>query len=91
MSSTGKTIPLRRQEVAARPAIPLIALGLSLSIFVAVSFLLYPVIDWARPEMIGAGAVWAFLSGWYVALAFGSLYNYFAARALSPGQEHLKA
>ena len=31
--------------------------------------------------MIGAGTVWAFLSGWYVALAFGSLYNYFAARA----------
>ena len=42
---------------------------------------LYPDVDWARPEMIGAGAVWAFLSGWYVALAFGSLFNFFAARA----------
>ena len=30
--------------------------------------------------MIGARAVWAFLSGWYVALAFGSLNNYFAVR-----------
>ena len=100
MSSIGKTIPLRRPEAGARPAIRLVPLGLSLSIFFAISFLLcavadvipwlqdfhflkafYPDIDWARPEMIGAGAVWAFLSGWYVALAFGSLYNYFAARA----------
>ena len=100
--STIDKYPLGRQDVGARPAIPLIALGLSLSIFFAVSFLLcavadvipwlqdfhflkalYPDVDWARPEMIGAGAVWAFLSGWYVALAFGSLYNFFAARGRS--------
>jgi hypothetical protein len=83
-----------------RPGIPLVPLGLSLSIFFAVSFLLcavadvipwlqdfhflkalYPDIDWARPEMIAVGVVWAFLSGWYVALGFGSLYNFFLARA----------
>jgi uncharacterized sodium:solute symporter family permease YidK len=83
-----------------RPSIPLVPLGLSLSIFLAISFLLcavadvipwfqdfhllkvlYPDIDWARPEMIGLGVIWAFLSGWYVALGFGSLYNYFTARA----------
>ena len=100
MSSIDKSIPLGRAHLVAGPAIRLVPLGLSLSIFFAVSFLLcavadvipwlqdfhflkalYPDVDWARPEMIAAGAVWAFLSGWYVALAFGSLYNYFAARA----------
>lgn len=100
MSSIDKSIPLGRPHVGAGPAIRLVPLGLSLSIFFAVSFLLcavadvipwlqdfhllkalYPDVDWARPEMIGAGAVWAFLSGWYVALAFGSLFNFFAARA----------
>ena len=42
---------------------------------------LYPYVDWANPTMIAVGAIWAFLSGWYVALVFGSLYNFFAGRA----------
>lgn len=80
-------------------AIPLGVLGLSLSIFLAVSFLLcvageyipivrdfhllkalYPALDMAQPQTIAIGAVWAFLVGWYVALVFGSLYNFFTAR-----------
>jgi uncharacterized sodium:solute symporter family permease YidK len=82
-----------------RPAIALIPFGLSLSIFLAIAFLLcsvaeilpwlqdfhflkalYPDIDWTRPEMVVAGVVWAFLTGWFIALGFGSLYNFFSAR-----------
>jgi uncharacterized sodium:solute symporter family permease YidK len=99
MSSTVEHIPVAHPETNPRPAIPLVRLGLSLSIFLAISFLLctvadvipwlqdfhflkalYPDVDWTNPAMIGAGVVWAFLSGWYVALGFGSLYNFFAAR-----------
>ena len=98
MSSTIDRIPAGRVHTKAPPAIAIVPLGLSLSIFLAVSFLLctvadvipwlqdfhflkalYPDIDWASPVMMVAGTVWAFLSGWYVAVLFGSLYNFFAA------------
>jgi hypothetical protein len=97
MSSTVDSAP--RGGAKAGPAIPVVPLGLSLSVFLAISFLLcaigdlvpwvqgfhllnalYPNVDWTRPAMIAAGTVWAFLFGWYVALVFGSLYNFFAAR-----------
>lgn len=101
MSSTLDRARATPSHLDARPGmIPLVSLGLSLSIFFAVSFALcavadvipwlqdfhflkalYPDIDWGRPEMIAVGVVWAFLSGWYVALVFGSLYNFFAARS----------
>ena len=103
MSSTIEHMHVDRPHEIVRPVIALIPLGLSLSTFLAVSFLLcavadvipwlqdfhllkalYPDIDWARPEMIGVGVVWAFLTGWYVALGFGSLYNFFSARARKP-------
>jgi len=96
MSSTVDRVPV----APARPAVAIVPLGFSLSIFLAVSFVLcavadvipwlqdfhflkalYPDVDWARPEMIGAGAAWAFLTGWYIAVFFGSLYNFFAGRA----------
>lgn len=38
---------------------------------------LYPNIDWTRPELLIAGVVWAFATGWFVALGFGTLYNLF--------------
>ena len=47
---------------------------------------LYPDIDWASPQMIVVGTVWAFLSGWYIAVVFGSLYNFFSARARPAGR-----
>ena len=100
MSSTFDRVRAAPSHLDVRPGIPLVPLGLSLSIFLAVSFALcavadvipwlqdfhflkalYPDIDWARPEMIAVGVVWAFLSGWYVALGFGSLYNFFVARS----------
>jgi len=100
MSSTSDRGQSERTHAKAPPAIALVPLGLSLSIFLAISFLLcavgelipglqnfhflralYPDTDWTRPEMIGAGAVWAFLVGWYVALGVGSLYNFISPRA----------
>jgi hypothetical protein len=96
MSSTVDRVPVAH----ARPAIAIVPLGFSLSIFLAVSFVLcavgdvipwlqdfhflkalYPDVDWTRPEMIGAGAIWAFLTGWYIAVFLGSLYNFFVGRA----------
>ena len=80
-------------------AVGIVPLGLSLSIFLAVTFLLcavggfipglaglhflsalYPSLDWSDPVLIGAGAVWAFACGWYVALVWGNLHNFFAGR-----------
>jgi len=98
MSSTADRVPHAHTKAPA--AIALVPFGLSLSIFLAISFLfcaaadlipwlqdfhflkaLYPDIDWASPAMIGTGTLWAFLSGWYIAVVFGSLYNFFAARS----------
>lgn len=82
-----------------RHGIRLVPFGLSLSIFLAVTFalcaigelipglqsihilsVLYPNVDWTQPGLLLAGVVWAFVTGWYVALAFGSLYNLFNGR-----------
>ena len=43
---------------------------------------LYPGLDWTQPGLLLGGVVWAFVTGWYVALAFGSLYNLFNGRRL---------
>jgi len=82
-----------------RHAIRLVPFGLSLSIFLAITFalcaigelipglesihllsVLYPGIDWTQPALLLAGVVWAFVTGWYVALVFGWLYNLFNGR-----------
>ncbi|MDP1630231.1 MAG: hypothetical protein Q8L66_02290 [Caulobacter sp.] len=79
-----------------RHTIRLIPFGLSLSIFLAITFalcaigelipglegihflsVLSPDIDWTQPRLLLAGVAWAFMTGWYVALVFGSLYNLF--------------
>ena len=99
MSSTVDRAPGGHAHANTPPAIAIVPLGLSLSIFLAISFLLctvadlipwlqdvhilkalYPDIDSQNPVMMVAGTVWAFLSGWYIAVVFGSLYNFFAAR-----------
>lgn len=100
MSSTADRVPGGRAHAKSPPAVAIVPLGFSLSIFLAISFLfctvadripwlqdfhflkaLYPDIDWANPAMILAGTVWAFLSGWYIAVVSGSLYNFFSARS----------
>lgn len=80
-------------------AIAIVQLGLALSSFLAITFVLcalgeripglqkfhflsalYPGIDWlsATPLLLGVGGAVAF--GWYVAVLFGLLYNFFGAR-----------
>jgi hypothetical protein len=82
------------------PRLPVLALGLSLSIFLAITFalcvgfdLLFPGHDmyqtWLR---LLPGFVWltwpsfllglaeSFGYGWFIALVFGPLFNFFAAR-----------
>lgn len=79
--------------------IRLVPFGLSLSIFLAITFalcaigelipglqsihllsVLYPGLDWTQPALLLGGVVWAFVTGWYVALVFGWLYNLFNGR-----------
>lgn len=85
----------------ARPArLPVAALGMSLGLFLAITFvacvgfdLLFPAQAMAKVWMpLLPGFVWlswssfllglleSFAYGWYVALIFGPLFNYFAAR-----------
>jgi hypothetical protein len=93
-------IETRRAEIA--PAIiPVIAFGLSLSIFLAISYvlcilfyLLFPAsaerhvvfslfLPWLEiltwPGFL-LGLVASVACGWYVALVFGPLYNFFASQ-----------
>lgn len=93
-----------RQGIAPRvhsPHIPVLALGMSVSVFLVVSYvlcvigyLLFPglpidhaalaiflpgfkLLSWSTFLL---GLVESFAYGWYIALIFGPLYNFFAAR-----------
>ncbi len=81
--------------------IPVVALGLSLGLFLAVTFVLCVLFDLWFPGMamyetwlrllpgftwfswpsFFLGLVESFAYGWYVALVFAPLYNFFAARS----------
>jgi hypothetical protein len=86
--------------------IPIVALGMSLGTFLALTFILCVLFDLWLPEQ-AMNAVWApllpgfswiswpsfflglveaFAYGWYVALVFGPLYNFFAARPGNAGR-----
>lgn len=80
--------------------IPVIAFGMSLGLFLAITFVLCVAFDLIFPRMamyetwlrLLPGFTWlswrsfllglveSFAYGWYVALVFGPLFNYFAAR-----------
>ena len=86
--------------VQAVPRIPVIALGMSLGLFLAVTFILcvgfdllfpdhamyeswlrlLPGVTWLSWSSFFLGLAESFGYGWYVALIFGPLYNFFAAR-----------
>ena len=89
--------PLEARSV---PRIPVMALGMSLGVFLVVTYVLCVLFDlwfptqamhpvWA-PLLSGftwltwpsffLGLVEAFAYGWYVALVFGPIYNFFAAK-----------
>jgi len=93
--------------IADVPRIPVVALGMSLGLFLAFTFavcvgfdLLFPQMAmyraWIRflpgftwltwPSFL-LGLVETFAYGWYVALVFGPLYNFFAARGSEERQQ----
>ncbi len=102
VSDTGHVRAELQAPAGARRRIPVLALGMSLSSFLVISYvlcvvgyLLFPslpiehaalsiflpgfkLLSW--PSFF-LGLVESFGWGWYVALVFGPLYNYFAARA----------
>lgn len=89
--------PLPGQAV---PKIPVVALGMSLGLFLAVTFILcvgfdllfpdramyeswlrlLPGFSWLSWPSFFLGLAESFGYGWYIALVFGPLYNFFAAR-----------
>ena len=89
--------PLPGQAV---PRIPVIALGMSLGLFLAVTFILcvgfgllfpdramyeswlrlLPGFTWLSWPSFFLGLAESFGYGWYVALVFGPLYNFFVTR-----------
>lgn len=82
------------------PRVPVLALGMSLGTFLAVTYVLCVLFDlwfpaqamnpawapllpgftWISWSSFGLGLIEAFAYGWYVALVFGPLYNFFAGR-----------
>jgi hypothetical protein len=86
--------------VQAAPRIPVFALGMSLGLFLALTFILcvgfdllfpdqamyeswlrfLPGFTWLSWPSFFLGLVESFGYGWYVALVFGPLYNFFAPR-----------
>lgn len=93
---SGTPLPL-----PATPRVPVIALGMSLGLFLSVTFVLcvgfdllfpgqamyeswlrlLPGFTWLSWPSFLLGLVESFAYGWYVALVFGPLYNFFAARS----------
>lgn len=85
----------------AAPRVPVIALGISLSLFLAITFTLcvgfdllfpghamyeswlrlLPGFTWLSWPSFLLGLAESFAYGWYMALIFGPLYNFFAARS----------
>lgn len=79
--------------------IPLATLGLSLSAFLAISFIgclllgllvpeggmhrpwlqFFPGFEWLTPWSVVLGLIWTQIYAWWIALAFGSLFNFFAS------------
>lgn len=88
-------------RAAGAPLIPVVALGMSLSLFLVISYLLCILLYLLFPQLVinhaalklflpyfelltlpsfFLGLIESFGYGWYVALIFAPLYNFFAAR-----------
>ena len=87
-------------EARSIPRIPVVALGMSLGVFLIVTYVLCVLFDlwfpiqamhpvwapllpgftWLTWPSFFLGLIEAFAYGWYVALVFGPLYNFFAAK-----------
>ena len=91
-----------RLPVSARPRVPVLALGMSLGLFLAITYVLCALFDlwfpgqamyqtwlrllpgftWLTWSSFFLGLIESFAYGWYVALVFGPLYNFFAGLRL---------
>ncbi len=89
--------PLKARSI---PRIPVLALGMSLGVFLVVTYVLCVLFDlwfptqamhpvwapllpgftWLTWPSFFLGLIEAFAYGWYVALVFGPLYNFFAGK-----------
>ncbi len=87
-------------KVRSIPRIPVLALGMSLGVFLVVTYVLCVLFDlwfptqamhpvwapllpgftWLTWPSFFLGLIEAFAYGWYVALVFGPLYNFFAGK-----------
>ncbi len=87
-------------ETRSIPRIPVVVLGMSLGVFLVVTYvlcvlfdlwlptqamhpvwtLLLPGFSWLTWPSFFLGLIEVFAYGWYVALVFGPLYNFFAAK-----------
>ncbi|MCB1519126.1 MAG: hypothetical protein KDJ37_00965 [Hyphomicrobiaceae bacterium] len=94
-----------RLPVSDVPRIPVFAFGMSLGLFLALTYVLcvgfdllfpgmamyeswlrfLPGVTWLTWPSFLLGLVESFAYGWYVALVFGPLYNFFAARSTREG------
>lgn len=98
---SGNSLPIR-----ATPRIPVFAFGMSLGLFLAVTFSLcvgfdllfpgqamyeswlrlLPGFTWLSWPSFFLGLAESFAYGWYVALVFGPLFNFFAMRGSRAGE-----
>ena len=105
MAETAHNFAARRPGVPipraiARPRLPVVVFGLSLGLFLAISYVLcigydllfpgqamyqswlrlLPGFTWLTWQSFLLGLIESFVYGWYVALIFCPLFNFFAAR-----------
>lgn len=101
MVETGKAAgPRRAGTIGPAPRIPVLAFGMGLSTFLAVTFALcvgfdllfpghamyetwlklLPGFTWLTWPSFFLGLVESFAYGWYIAIVFGPLFNFFAKR-----------
>ena len=89
-----------RMGEAAPSRLPVFALGMSVSSFFSISYLLcvlfhvlfpspeinqmwiaiFPGFTWLTWQSFFLGLIESFVLGWYIAVVFGPLYNFFVAR-----------
>lgn len=106
MAENGVNLPSsedwwRRVRVRVTSPLSIFNLGMSLGLFLAITFIMCVLFDLVFPEWamhqtwerllpgftwltwpsFFLGLVWSFGYGWYVALIFGPLYNFFSTRA----------
>lgn len=99
--NAGRATPRRTGASPLDRTIPVLALGMSLGLFLALTYVLcvgfdllfpgqamyqtwlrfLPGVTWLSWQSFLLGLIESFAYGWYVALVFGPLYNFFVTRS----------